>query len=76
MRAEFRLQETQSTETSIGIGKLVLSFSGLILFIFGGYMSLSSTGNAAFLLPDQYFLGGGVLLSFIGIFSLLRRCDF
>jgi hypothetical protein len=70
------LQETQSAQTSLGIRNLFLSLSGLVLFILGGYMSFASSEEAAFLYPGQYFLVGGVLLSFIGIISIFRRNDF
>jgi hypothetical protein len=70
------LQQTHASETTIGIAHLFLSASGLILFVLGGYMSLASSAQAAFVYPGQYFLAGGVLLCFIGIISILRRNDF
>ncbi|MDA4129724.1 MAG: hypothetical protein OK457_03030 [Thaumarchaeota archaeon] len=70
------MEDTRTAQASLGMLNLFLSASGLILFALGSYMSLQAGSQTAMLYPGQYFFVSGILVSFVGIISILRRNDF
>jgi len=68
------LENKQAAQNSISRLNLVLTGSGLFLFLLGSYLSLGV--SRALLNTGQYFFIVGIALSCVAMFSIFRKQDF